>query len=101
MSDDAPVASLNSALAAILNGERVRAGLTFDSLATASGISKRTLMRLLSTNERDIDVRVLEIMAGVFHTTSSKLVLDAEEWRHRGDEPKAPKRSPHRRTAAG
>jgi len=100
MSDDAPVASLNSALAAILNGERVRAGLTFDSLATASGISKRTLMRLLSTNERDIDVRVLEIMAGVFHTTASKLVLDAEEWRHRGDAA-APKRSPHRRTAAG
>lgn len=101
MSNDAPVASLNSALAAILNGERVRAGLTFDSLAMASGISKRTLMRLLSTNERDIDVRVLEILAAVFHTSASKLVSDAEEWRHRGGEPEKPKRSPHRRTAAG
>jgi transcriptional regulator with XRE-family HTH domain len=101
MSDDAPAASLNSALAATLNGERVRANLTFDALASQSGISTRTLMRLLSTNERDIDVRVLEILAGVFRTKASRLVLDAEEFQHRGEKPEAvPKRAPNRRKPA-
>jgi len=103
MSSHDPAVSLNSALAATLNGERVRAGLTFDALASQSGISKRTLMRLISTKERDIDVRVLEILAGVFRTKASQLVLDAEEWSHRGEEPveEAPKRSPQRRRPAG
>ena len=76
---------LNAALAATLNGERVRGGLTFDQLAASSGISKRTLLRLLSTVERDIDVRVLAKLADVFHTTPSALLADAEDWMARQD----------------
>lgn len=99
MSSPDQAVSLNSALAATLNGERVRAGFTFDALATASGISKRTLMRLLSTNERDIDVAVLETLAGVFRTSASQLILDAEEWRERGADPT--ERSPGERKRSG
>lgn len=87
MNSPDPAVSLNSALAATLNGERVRAGLTFDALAAESGISKRTLMRLLSTNERTIDVAVLAKLARVFRTTSSRLMIDAEEWLARHEEP--------------
>lgn len=96
MSKNDPGMSLNAALAATLNGERVRSGLTFDALATKSGISKRQLMRLLSTAERDIDVPVLDTLAGVFHTSSSQLVADAEEWRSRpsGDTTQEPERAP-------
>lgn len=96
VSTNDPDMSLNDALAATLNGERVRAGLTFDALATKSGISKRQLMRLLSTAERDIDVPVLDTLAAVFHTSSSQLVADAEEWRSRpsGDTHEVPERAP-------
>lgn len=86
---------LNAALAATLNGERVRAGLTFAELAKRSGISERTLMRLLSTVERDIDVRVLAILADIFHTSPSALLADAEDWMSRQADTtgRSPKRS--------
>lgn len=99
MSNDNNGMSLNAALAATLNGERVRSGLTFDALASKSGISKRQLMRLLSTAERDIDVPVLGALAVVFHTSSSQLVADAEEWRSRssGDTQEVTEQSPEDR----
>lgn len=104
MNSPDPAVSLNSALAATLNGERVRNGLTFDALATQSGISKRTLLRLLSTNERDIDVAVLESLAVVFRTTASHLVQQAEEWMARGRveaERPATEQSPRNRRSSG
>lgn len=93
-------ADLNTALAATLNGERVRAGLTFAELAKRSGISERTLMRLLSTVERDIDIRVLEVLAEIFHTKGSALLADAEGWRARQEEPTERSRGRQRPSAS-
>jgi hypothetical protein len=61
-----PGQGLNAALAATLNGERVASGMTFDGLAAATGISKRTLLRQLSTMERHIDIADAENIAGQF-----------------------------------
>lgn len=74
-----PAQGLNAAVAAELNGERVSAGMTFDQLADVSGISKQQLMRLLSTKRRHIDVEVLALLAGVFHTSSAQIVAAAQE----------------------
>lgn len=78
-----PRDGINAAVAATLNGERVAAGLTFDELAARTGISKRTLMRLLSTVERDIDVNVLAAIADVFGLTPAQTIARAEEWQRR------------------
>jgi transcriptional regulator with XRE-family HTH domain len=74
-----PAQGLNAAVAAVLNGERVAAGMTFDELATVSGVSKQQLMRLLSTTKRHIDVEVLELLAASFGTTSARVVAAAQE----------------------
>jgi transcriptional regulator with XRE-family HTH domain len=74
-----PAQGLNAAVAAVLNGERVAAGMTFDELATVSGVSKQQLMRLLSTTKRHIDVEVLELLAASFGTTSARVVASAQE----------------------
>lgn len=74
-----PSKGLNAAVAAVLNGERVAAGMTFDQLADVSGISKQQLMRLLSTTKRHIDVEVLALLAGIFHSTSAQIVSAAQE----------------------
>lgn len=64
-----PAKGLNAALAATLNGERVASGMTFDELATATGISKRTLLRKLSTFERALDIDEAASIAAAFNLT--------------------------------
>lgn len=81
--EDDPAKGLNAAVAAVLNGERTAAGMTFDELAAVSDISKRTLMRLLSTKDRHIELEVLEVLAGVFHTTPIQILQAANERRSR------------------
>lgn len=63
----------------MLSGERVAAGMTYDDLAGVSGISKRALMRYLSTKDRHIDVHVLDTLAGVFRTTPVHIMAAATE----------------------
>jgi hypothetical protein len=78
-----PARGLNAAVAAVLNGERTRAKMTFDALATTSGLSKRTVMRQLSTLERHIDVTDLAIYAAIFNMTPDEVVVEAQEWMRR------------------
>lgn len=73
-----PSKGLNAALAATLNGERVAAGMTFDVLADATGISKRTLLRQLSTTERALNVADVHTIAAQFHLTVSEVFAMAE-----------------------
>lgn len=70
---------LNAALAATLNGERAAAGVTFEQLAAATGISKRTLLRQLSTMERHIDVADAASIAAQFDLTLAQALMMAEE----------------------
>lgn len=63
---DDPTRGLNEAVAATLNGERVASGLTFDQLASKASISKRQLLRLISTGSKDrrhIDVAALDAIS--------------------------------------
>ena len=78
--DKDPSTGLNAAVAAVLNGERTRAKMTFDALATISGLSKRTVMRQLSTLERHIDVTDLAIYAAIFNMTPGEVVAEAQKW---------------------
>lgn len=64
-----PAKGLNAALAATLNGERAASGMTFDELAAATGISKRTLLRKLSTMERSLDIDEAATIAAQFNLT--------------------------------
>lgn len=80
-----PAQGLNAAVAAVLNGERVAAGMTFDQLADASGISKQQLLRLLSTTKRHISLEVLDILAPIFVTTPGRIIASAEERMARSD----------------
>jgi transcriptional regulator with XRE-family HTH domain len=73
-----PAKGLNAALAATLNGERAAAGLTFDALAARTGISKRTLLRQLSTMERHIDVSHVAVIAEQFGLTAAEVFVMAE-----------------------
>lgn len=70
---------LNGAVAAVLNGERAAAGITFDQLGKDVGLSKRTVLRLLSTTERDIDVEVLAAMAERFGMTPVEVIEAAQK----------------------
>lgn len=74
-----PAKGLNAALAATLNGERVASGMTFDQLAAATGISKRTLLRQLSTMERHIDITDAANIAAQFDLTLGQALAMAEE----------------------
>lgn len=74
-----PGKGLNAALAATLNGERVASGMTFDELAAATGISKRTLLRQLSTMERNIDIAHVAVMAAAFNLSVVDVLTRAEE----------------------
>lgn len=74
-----PAQGLNAAVAAVLNGERVSAGMTFDQLAKVSGISKGQLMRLLSTTKRHIDLDVLEDLAHIFNAEPETILAAATE----------------------
>lgn len=73
-----PSKGLNAALAATLNGERAAAGMTFDQLAAATGISKRTLLRQLSTTERHIDIADAATIAAQFNLTLADALTMAE-----------------------
>lgn len=79
-----PAKGLNAALAATLNGERVASGMTFDGLAAATGISKRTLMRQLSTMERHIDISHVAAMAEAMGLTVGEVFVAAEARLERG-----------------
>jgi len=74
-----PAKGLNAALAATLNGERTAAGMTFDQLAAATGISKRTLLRQLSTLERHIDIADAVTIAAQFDLTLVQALAMATE----------------------
>lgn len=73
-----PAKGLNAALAATLNGERVASGMTFDELARATGISKRTLLRQLSTMERHIDISHVAVIAAAFDLSVVDVLAAAE-----------------------
>lgn len=79
-----PAKGLNAALAATLNGERVASGMTFDELAAATGISKRTLLRQLSTMERHIDISHVAVMAAAFGVSVVDVLSAAEARMERG-----------------
>jgi transcriptional regulator with XRE-family HTH domain len=74
-----PARGLNAALAATLNGERVASGMSFDELAAATGISKRTLLRQLSTTERHIDISHVAVIAEVFGLSVAEVLNAAEK----------------------
>lgn len=74
-----PAKGLNAAMAATLNGERVASGMTFVELAAATGISKRQLIRLLSTTERDMNVDQIAAIAGAFGLSFVDVSLAAEK----------------------
>lgn len=74
-----PGKGLNAALAATLNGERVASGMTFEELASKTGISKRTLLRQLSTTERHIDISHVAVIAGAFDLSVVEVLARAEE----------------------
>lgn len=74
-----PADGLNAALAATLNGERVASGMTFDELAEASQIPKRTLLRKLSTTERHLNIEEVRRIAEALGLTVVEVLLRAEE----------------------
>lgn len=76
---------LNGAVAAVLNGERAAAGITFEQLGADVGLSKRTVLRLLSTMERDIDVDVLAAMAARFSMTPVEVIEAAQKRMERAE----------------
>lgn len=71
-----PGKGLNAALAATLKGELAASGMTFDQLAAVTGISKRTLLRQLSTKERHIPINHVAVIAAAFGLTAVE-VMDA------------------------
>lgn len=73
-----PSKGLNAALAATLNGERVASGMTFDELAAATGISKRTLLRQLSTMERDMNIATVAAIATAVGLPLTDVLVAAE-----------------------
>jgi len=79
-----PAKGINAALAATLNGERVAAGMTFDQLAAATGISKRTLLRQLSSMERHIGIADAANIAEQFNLSLGEALAMAERRMRRG-----------------
>lgn len=74
-----PEAGLNAAMAATLNGERVANGMTFDALAEATGIPKRTLLRKVSTVERHLNIEDVRRIAQAFGLTVAEVMVRAED----------------------
>lgn len=74
-----PSEGLNAAVARTLNGERAASKVSFDKLAETTGISKRTLLRLLSTMERDLDVSVIDRIARALGLTVLDVFTMAEQ----------------------
>lgn len=79
-----PSQGLNAALAATLNGERVAAGLTFDELATVTGIPKRTLLRKVSTTERHLNIEDVRRIADALGVPLVDVMVRAEGRLERG-----------------
>lgn len=79
-----PSKGLNAALAATLNGERVASGMTFEQLAAKTGISKRTLLRQLSTTERHLDISHVAVIAAAFEMSVPEVLAAAEARLERG-----------------
>lgn len=79
MTDDSPAEGLNAALAATLNGERVACSMTFDDLAEAAGIPKRTLLRKISTTERHLNIEEVRRIAQALGLTVTEVMVRAEE----------------------
>lgn len=73
-----PAKGLNAALAATLKGELAASGMTFDQLAEATGISKRTLLRQLSEMSRHIDIADAANIASQFDLTLPQALALAE-----------------------
>lgn len=73
-----PSKELNAALADTLKGELAASGMTFDQLAAKTAISKRTLLRLLSTKERALKVDYIVAIASAFNLTAGEVFLAAE-----------------------
>jgi len=86
-----PAKGLNAAVAATLKGELAASGLTFDQLALATGISKRTLLRQLSTVERDLSVASIAAIATTFNMTLSEVMEAAERRLERAERASHPK----------
>lgn len=68
---------LNGAIAGELRAERARRRVTFDALATRSGISKRTLIRMLN-GERAINMASLEAICEVLGAPPSRIIVAAQ-----------------------
>lgn len=81
-----PALGLNAAVAAVLEGERAAAGWTLHELADASGVSYRTLQRLLS-RERHIDVAILSDLAHAFRVEPDAILAAAAERMSRAGAP--------------
>lgn len=69
---------MNEALAKAANAERGAAGMTIKELAEKTGISERTLIRLLNS-ERDIRVNQLAAFAKVFEMSPVQIRLARRE----------------------
>lgn len=82
-----PSRGLNAAVAATLNGERSAAGKSFQDLADMIGVSKRTMLRQLSTKERHIGTNELDAMAAAFGLTADQVIAMARERMNRPPTP--------------
>lgn len=82
-----PALGLNAAVAAVLEGERAAAGWTLRELADASGVSYRTLQRLLKSRDRHIDIAVLGQLAEAFHVQPEAIIATARERQARFGDP--------------
>lgn len=80
-----PAVGLNAAVAAVLEGERAAARMTLQELADVSGVSYRTLQRLLSSRDRHIDLATLDQLARAFRTTPERIIAGAQERMARGE----------------
>lgn len=74
-----PSKGLNAAVAATLKGEMAATKMTFDALAAQTGISKRALLRYLSTMDRDLNVSHMAVIAAQFALTPLDVVRMAQE----------------------
>lgn len=68
---------LNGAIAGELRAERSRRRITFDALSARTGISKRTLIRVLN-GERAINMAVLESICEALGVPPSDLIKIAQ-----------------------
>lgn len=72
-----PARGLNAAIAAELRAERAASRMSFDELAERTGISKRTLLRLLN-GERAVTMAYLETICEELGVTMSAIAARAE-----------------------